>query len=91
MVCLWICAGSVLRCFFAKCAAFFVNASQFGETCHVFTGKVPQSLNCLDCGVLQDGTLSGSAVHTQRDKRGARYAALISVAAACLLHDVYRT
>ena len=51
-------------------------------------GKAPQSLEVpqsLDCGALQDGTLSGIAskwgAHG-RDKRGARYAVLISAAEA---------
>ena len=40
---LWFAPGfvrkAVLRC-------FLPNAPQFGETCHIFTGKVPQSLDC---------------------------------------------
>ena len=61
MVCLWFCAGSAGICIaalLAKRAAIFAKRATFGETCNIFTGKAPQS---LDCGVLQDGALSGIA------------------------------
>ena len=47
MVCLCICAGSVLR-------HFLPNALQFGECAAFSRQKAPQS---LDCSTLQDGAL----------------------------------
>ena len=52
--------GKHIATFFAKRAAIFANEPQFGETRHIFTGKVPQSQS-LDCGALKDGALSGIA------------------------------
>ena len=58
---------------------FWPNAPQFGKIHRIFIGKAPQSLEkhrnpwkstaILDCGNLQDSTLSGSAAHTERQAR----------------------
>ena len=46
MVCLWICAVSVLRRFFlSNTPLLFANVPRFGKTHFVFTTKVPQSLH----------------------------------------------
>ena len=50
--------GKRIAVLFAKRSAIFANVTRFGETRRIFTGKVPQS---LDCGALQDGALSGIA------------------------------
>ena len=73
--------GNRIAALFAKRAAIFANALQFGETCCVFTGKAD--------GFTRWRTFRNSVKvrHTQRDKRSAWYAALISAAAACLLHS----
>ena len=67
-----------------KCiAALFANVPRFG----VFTKALQSRIVVL----FQDGALSGIAHEvrrTQRDKRGARYTALISAAAARLLHCI---
>ena len=62
---LWFASGfvlptrnTVLQHFLPNVPRFLPNAPQFGETCHIFTGKVLQS---LDCGALQDGAFSGIA------------------------------
>ena len=75
--------GKRIAALFGKRAVIFANAPQF-EMRHIFTGKALQSLNC---DALQDGALLGIA-----SKHGARYAVLISAAAARLfiLFDVYR-
>ena len=68
--------GKRIAVLFAKCTAIFGNASNFHRKSAAILGKAPQS---KDCGTLQDGALSGIAESA---------AALISAAAACLLHSV---
>ena len=74
--------GKRIAALFSKHAAIFAHALQFGETCCIFTGKAPQSFTRRR--TFRDNV---KVRHTQRDKRSARYATLISAAAACLLHS----
>ena len=79
MVCHWICAGSVSR-------RFLPNAPRFLPTHRNFHGKNAATLG-LQCFTRRHTFRNSVKVqHTQRDKRGSRYAALISAAAAHLLH-----
>ena len=59
-----------------RIAALFDNVPRFGDTHRVFTGRV------------HTFRYSVKVRRIQRDERGARYAALISVAAARLLHSL---
>ena len=78
MVCLWICAESVLRCFlqYAKSAAIFAKCTAFGKR---------------KSAAIRDRALSGIAAQTD-GLAWRTCAVLISAAAARLLHsfDLYR-
>ena len=63
MVCLWICVAIVeygIAVLFAERAAIWRNGLHFhGKSATI------QEKRRKDCGALQDGTLSGSAAHTE--------------------------
>ena len=79
----WFSSGFVRQAQNTVLQRFLPNVAQFGKTCHIFTGKVPQSLYC---GALQDRD-SVKVQCTQRDKDGAWYTTLISTTEARLLHS----
>ena len=82
MVCLWICAGSVLPRFLPNAPIFAKRTAIWRNALH-FHGLWRFTRRCTFRNSVK-------VRHTQRDKRGTRYTALISVAAARLLPSFRR-